>query len=232
MVNMSNNYLLVRKRYGNQLADVKEFIRPGELFYYQNGQVKNALTEALALGVDCPIWCCWKWVTQNIQYPVGSPNVNDYHHQDAFLGNRPFALSNSLPAESSTAFDFWEYPFELLEPPMIGDCEERAFLLCSMLRNSMAANDIWVAMGLWMTFPHAWVVVNGNGTKYVLETTLINIPGDPWQIPEQYPYHPIIYFNDESVIILEQIPDWIAGLAPAARNPNKVAAIRLFNSAP
>jgi hypothetical protein len=222
--------MLVRKRYGNQLQDIKGFIRPNELFYYQNGQIKNALTEALALGADCSIWCCWKWVAQNIQYPVGSPEVNDYHHQDAFPGNRPFALANLLPAESATAFDFWEYPFELLEPPMIGDCEERAFLLCSMLRNSLAAQDIWVAMGLWGTQPHAWVSLPREGTRYALETTLLSIPSTPWQIPEQYPYHPIIYFNDESILPLEPIPDWLVGLTPAIRSSKKVAAIRLYYS--
>ena len=83
-----------------------------------------------------------------------------------------------------------------------GDCEDHAFLLCSLLRNFLSPDEVFVAFGTYglLAEGHAWVTWL-NSKYWVLEATLEQAPDS---IPEQgYPYDPRILFNDVNTMELK-----------------------------
>ena len=61
-------------------------------------------------------------------------------------------------------------------PVRAGDCDDKAILLCSILRNYMPADEVYCAIGLWTsagdTDGHMWVVTPGNdGKDRIVEST-------------------------------------------------------------
>ncbi len=202
--------MLVAKRYGNQLQDIQSFVRPNELFFENNGEVLDAVELGQAHRTDPSehaAWLHWDWVCRSIQYP---PHVNlasaDYHQQEAFLRLQPFPLGG---LKRDISYDFWQYPYETLHA-LMGDCEDSAFLLASMLLQSGAAEDAWVAIGLWEQYGHAWTSVAESGIKYVFETAIESAPAfqtNPFRIPEAPPYYPMLWVNHKEVV-------WAPGMTP------------------
>jgi len=91
------------------------------------------------------------------------------------------------------------------------DCEEHAFVLCSLLRAvGLDHNEVFVALGTYEDYyGHAWVEWC-NGQYYVLEATLSRAPAG---VPVQgYPYDPWILFNDCNVRELKP------GFIPSRKN--------------
>jgi len=71
--------------------------------------------------------------------------------------------------------DYWTTPGELLDA-QAGDCDDKAILLCSILRNYLPPDQVYCAFGLWMldgeTTGHMWVVTEGeNGDDRIIEAT-------------------------------------------------------------
>lgn len=71
--------------------------------------------------------------------------------------------------------DFWALPSEMLKA-RAGDCDDSAILLCSLLRNYIPAEKVFVAFGVWTIDGsqdgHAWVICQDeDGTDMVLEST-------------------------------------------------------------
>jgi predicted transglutaminase-like cysteine proteinase len=55
--------------------------------------------------------------------------------------------------------EYWQFPHETLDLKT-GDCEDQAFLLCSLIRASgVEAEDIFVALGTVDYEGHAWVII-------------------------------------------------------------------------
>lgn len=54
-------------------------------------------------------------------------------------------------------------------PVRAGDCDDKAILLCSILRNYIPANKVYCAFGLWTlggeTEGHMWLVTKGEGDE-------------------------------------------------------------------
>lgn len=71
--------------------------------------------------------------------------------------------------------DYWEEPVETLTD-RAADCDGKAILLASILRNYIPADKVFVAVGLWNQAGkidgHAWVVTEGNDSEdRIVEST-------------------------------------------------------------
>lgn len=83
--------------------------------------------------------------------------------------------------------DFWKFPTETLEGH--GDCEDSSILLCSILRNYIPPEEVYVVAGDWKGDGHCWVIA-----------------GEPWNVIEttassaksirEDSYKPEAFFND------------------------------------
>jgi len=82
---------------------------------------------------------------------------------------------NSFTGYRREVGDFWTLPSEMLSA-RAGDCDDSSILLCSLLRNYLPAEKVFVGFGVWSingsNNGHAWVVVQAeDGTDMVLEST-------------------------------------------------------------
>lgn len=82
---------------------------------------------------------------------------------------------NSFTSYRGEIGDFWATPEEMLAV-RAGDCDDSAILLCSLLRNYIPPEKVFVAIGVWTQGGkpdgHAWVIVqNEDGGDMVLEST-------------------------------------------------------------
>lgn len=71
--------------------------------------------------------------------------------------------------------DYWTTPAEVLSA-RAGDCDDKAILLCSILRNYIPADQVFCAFGLWQLdgdlSGHMYVVTEGeNGQDHIIEST-------------------------------------------------------------
>ena len=71
--------------------------------------------------------------------------------------------------------DYWTTPGEILDA-RAGDCDDKAILLASILRNYLPADQVYCAFGLWVldgaTTGHMYVVTEGeDGEDRILEAT-------------------------------------------------------------
>lgn len=82
---------------------------------------------------------------------------------------------NSFTTYQREVGDYWTTPAELLQA-RAGDCDDKAILLTSLLRNYIPAENVFSAFGTWRKNGkdegHMWVVMeNGNGTDRIIEAT-------------------------------------------------------------
>lgn len=92
--------------------------------------------------------------------------------------------------------EFFKYPRETWDS-RLGDCEDSAILLTSIIRNYM--QHVYVAIGFFLSYGHSWTVVSLPEGDYVIESTLSSMPPDPWliRVQETNEYVPYIYFNND-----------------------------------
>ena len=91
----------------------------------------------------------YNWVAKNIQYQYDS----DIHETE----------------------EYWQFPQETLTLKT-GDCEDQAFLLCSLIRASgTKVEDIFVALGTIENQGHAWVIIRTQLGWRTLEPTIDGI---------------------------------------------------------
>ena len=102
---------------------------------------------------------------------------------------------NSFTTYQTEVGDYWTEPWELLDA-QAGDCDDKAILLCSILRNYLPADQVYCAYGLWAvdgeTTGHTWVVTEGeDGDDRIVESTA----GPERKTKGRYILHGI--FNDK-----------------------------------
>lgn len=90
--------------------------------------------------------------------------------------------------------DYWGYPMETLAFKA-GDCDDKAILLCSILRNYLPADEIFCAIGLWSVRGkeegHMWdLFIDQKGKQRIIEATA------PASRPRQGKYTLGAIFND------------------------------------
>lgn len=102
---------------------------------------------------------------------------------------------NSFTTYRSEVGDYWTTPDELLER-QAGDCDDKAILLVSILRNYMSPDQVYCAYGLWVldgtTGGHMWVVTEGEGGE---DRTLEATAGPRQKTRGKYIIHGM--FNDK-----------------------------------
>lgn len=90
--------------------------------------------------------------------------------------------------------DYWTTPAEVLAD-QAGDCDDKAILLLSILRNYIPADKVYAAFGTWQTNGkpggHMWIVLAGNGVEdIIIEATA------PHGKPIKGKYNVQALFND------------------------------------
>jgi transglutaminase-like putative cysteine protease len=111
-----------------------------------NLQVKNLFNEITATPSILPVWYRLNnWIYWNIHYRDDS--------------------------EAHGMRDYWQLPHETINL-RTGDCEDKAILLCSLLRLAgYDENSVFVIVGYTSTTGHAWVRVNIGGIWTDLDPT-------------------------------------------------------------
>lgn len=170
--------ILVKARFGDELLDIREFIRPNSY----------AVQKAWANLQDKSIFGAWDFVCREIAYPITAHGVyDDTHVLSAFIYTDIPFFGNFYRVNKSTQ-DFWEFPSETLTFK-IADCEGTSILLCSMLRQILNEQEVCVAIGQVQGYGHAWVEARGQ----ILETTLSAATD---KTPSASVYMPVARFND------------------------------------
>jgi transglutaminase-like putative cysteine protease len=181
---MADRYL-VRVRFFGEERDIREFIQPW------SSPVAD-VAGRLPAGKDEAVPAAWEYVQQHVAYPLVEPF--DYRYQEAFVrhagGIKVFEPRVALLSE--TRYDYWQMPAETLAE-RTGDCEDSSMLLCSILRARLSPEEVFVTIGMWQGYGHAWATVVRNGRDSVLETT--RAAQEPLK-PEGPPYVPYVRFND------------------------------------
>ena len=86
--------------------------------------------------------------------------------------------------------EWWSFPAETINRGS-GDCEDSAFLVCSLLKNFTNAH---VALGNCQGYSHSWCQLDGQ----IFETTYI----EARPVPNPQHYFGYVYFNNQEVIEL------------------------------
>lgn len=198
------NVYPVAKRCFGEVRDIREFVQPWSL-----------PVRRLALSLERPTMeetmvACWDWVARNVEYPPGPLDRMDRHTREAFLGTGSRAvILPSLPAFRDTVYDHWGFPAETLALGM-GDCDDAAVLLASLLRNFLPEERVFATVGLFGRWGgHVWVTAFDPAAigPFVLESTLAEALPGPWVIPEEEPYIPYLRFNDVEAEEVRELPE-------------------------
>lgn len=145
----------------------------------------------------------WKWVASQIKYV-------------RFVKGKAW-----IDGKISVQNDLWQDPNEVIRT-RVGNCSNKSFLLASLLRNELPAEQVYCVLGnLYTEKPggHAWVHVSLEGHDYIMESTTDKVPPLVRQETASR-YEAVHYFNDEQVLAVpgrtQMIPyavaysDWLS----------------------
>jgi transglutaminase-like putative cysteine protease len=138
------------------------------------------LTDRLS-SVEDKVIAAWDWVANEVKY-------------------KPFIKANiSVEGKISYQNDYWQSP-SLCSRTKVGNCANKAFLLTSLLRNTLGTNDVHAVLGNLYNghaAGHAWVEATINGKTYIVEPTRNDVPLiEPSSVDR---YEPVHYFNDSVI---------------------------------
>ncbi len=132
------------------------------------------------------------------------PTVRDVAR--VLVGAKDFIAAVQEFVDSFTTYrtevgDYWELPSETIDE-QAADCDGKAILLCSILRNYLPADQVYCAFGLWLQngekSGHMWVVTEGeDGEDRIIEATA----GPERKTRGKYVIHGI--FNDKYAFATE-----------------------------
>lgn len=165
-------------------------LRFGERIFYSelitpnNAMVIDVYNQVVHGSDEEVVLALWDYVCRNIDYPLTfDGRADDTHVLNAFVNvNRAFLGPTYLVNRSSG--DWWEMPCEVLAWG-ISDCEGTSNLLCSLLRRRFEPDRVFVEVGYWGGGGHAWVSLKLTDWV-ILETTLDQLPQDPWKMNSGY----------------------------------------------
>jgi len=128
----------------------------------------------------------WQWVASNIRYVK-------------FVQGKTW-----IAGKVSVQKDLWLDPTTTIHIGQ-GNCAVKSFLLASLLRNELSADQVHCALGnLHNGRPggHAWIKLNLDDGEYYMESTM---PTAPPMVPASTAkrYEAVHYFNDEQVLAIE-----------------------------
>lgn len=154
-----------------------DFITPEALEIQQ-------LYDELTAGIveeDDRIIACWEWVG-NLKYKN-------------FITGKLW-----IEGQSSVQTDLWNTP-SITARIKVGNCSNKSFLLTSLLRNELPAEDVHCVLGNLhngRVGGHAWVLLNRNGEEYIMEATSTDVPPLVFAHTADR-YEAIHLFNDKDV---------------------------------
>ena len=95
-----------------------------------------------------------------------------YQSRDFIKASQEFV--NSFTTYQKEIGDYWATPAEILKQRS-GDCDDKAILLCSLLRNYIEPERVFCAFGHWSqngkADGHMWVVTEGGMEDRIIEAT-------------------------------------------------------------
>jgi len=126
----------------------------------------------------------WDWVAREIDYWSQSTDLK--------LKDDSIICSQNCQLLSETQFK------------RKANCFGSSVLLVSLLRNRLPPDRVYMTIGILAkngSGGHAWVTVNIDDTWFVLESTLDQLPAQPWVTEEALKsiYIPEAYFNDQEI---------------------------------
>lgn len=138
-------------------------------------------------NIEDQLEACWQWVANEVQYVT-------FVKAKIVINGR-----------SSVQQDYWQSPGQVIRT-QVGNCANKAFLLVSLARQTLAAEQVRVVLGNLHQPPgpggHAWVEVNYNSHPSIMESTRGDMqPMVASRVADVY--EPVIYFNDETVCALK-----------------------------
>lgn len=105
-----------------------------------------------------------------------------------------------IDGKTSVQTDLWNMP-SITARIGVGNCSNKSFLLCSLLRQELSADEVHCVLGnLYNGKPggHAWCMLNIKGGEYIMESTRADVPSlVPAYSTERY--EAVHLFNDKSV---------------------------------
>jgi predicted transglutaminase-like cysteine proteinase len=162
--------------------------------FYITPNNPNIQTQLQTTGKD--LNTIYNWVGENIQY--------------------------ELDEKVQGKIEYWQLPYETLSLKT-GDCEDQAFLLCSLIRASgFEAEDVYVALGTVTNEGHAWVIVRTQLGWRTLEPTaegivdrlvtdifeFLNTKGRNYFFASNDQYFEEINPNNNNSFITQQFTGW------------------------
>lgn len=143
------------------------------------------LTEGV-IGSRDKIIACWNWVASQVKYVK-------------FVKGKLW-----INGKASVQDDLWTLP-ETTIRTQVGNCAVKSFLLTSLLRNQLSAEEVYCALGnLYNGKPggHAWINLNLDDGEFYMESTM---PTAPPLVPVAAAkrYEAVHYFNDKKVLAVE-----------------------------
>lgn len=109
-----------------------------------------------------------------------------------------------VEGKSSVQDDLWSLP-SITARVKVANCANKAFLLCSLLRQDMPSSQVHAVLGnLYNGKPggHAWVSCKLGGIDYIIETTRADVPAlVPASSADRY--EAVHLFNDETAYAIE-----------------------------
>ena len=165
-----------------EVRRLTDFITPDAL------EVQD-LYEELTQGIKDSterISACWQWVASKVKYVK-------------FVRGKVW-----INGKSSVQNDLWTMP-EMTVRTLVGNCAVKSFLLASLLRNELPADQVYCALGnLYNGKPggHAWINLKLDGEDYIMESTT---PKAPAMVASHLVerYEAVHFFNDEKVLAVE-----------------------------
>ncbi len=109
-----------------------------------------------------------------------------------------------IDGKSSIQNDLWNSP-SVTSRLKVGNCANKAFLMTSLLRRSLPADQVHCVLGNLYNGKvggHAWVQVTVGGQEYVIETTRADVPAMILAVSAER-YEPVHFFNDMSTYSVE-----------------------------
>jgi len=149
-------------------------------------ELYKSLTKGFTNSTD-RITACARWVANQVRYVQ-------------FVKGRIW-----IDGKSSVQNDLWTYPSMTIRTK-VGNCAVKSFLLTSLLRNELPANEVYCTLGnLYNGKPggHAWVALKlPDEGEQIMETT---VPSAPPMVSaaKATRYESVHYFNDEEVYAVE-----------------------------
>jgi len=158
-----------------------DFITPEDL---EVQELHDALTRGLP-SIEQRIRVCWDWVANEVQYVRLVPG------------------KLTIAGKTSYQKDLWNLP-SITRRVKVGNCANKAFLLASLLRNELPANNVKCVLGNLYNGKaggHAWVQINFNGQDYIVEATRSDVKLVPAFAADRY--EAVHLFNDKEVYAVE-----------------------------